>query len=173
MALPRRRGARDRRVRRPGRGRGEKLDRRAYRRPRREVHRARPRRVLAGVTEDPALAAMCHAALLTIDGAPAAFSFDLDCGTLKYAIANSYDPAFAKHSPGKLLYWRNLAEAKARGIERVDWGAGDSGYKRVIGAAPGPMIRDWLLLAPGPAALVGRIAGVLWRRSGQTAQAAA
>ena len=126
-----------------------------------------------GVAEDPALAAMCHAALLTIDGAPAAFSFDLDCGTLKYAIANSYDPAFAKHSPGKLLYWRNLAEAKARGIERVDWGAGDSGYKRVIGAAPGPMIRDWLLLAPGPAALVGRIAGVLWRRSGQTAQAAA
>lgn len=120
------------------------------------------------VAEDGALAAMCHAALLTIDGAPAAFSFDLDCGALKYAIANSYDPAFAKHSPGKLLYWRNLVEAKARGIERVDWGAGDSGYKRVIGAAPGPMIRDWLLLAPGPAALAGRLFGALWRRSGQT-----
>lgn len=74
--------------------------------------------------EDPALAAMFHAALLTIDGAPAAFSFDLDRGALKYAIANSYDPAFAKHSPGKLLYWRNLVEARARGIERVDWGGG-------------------------------------------------
>ncbi len=112
---------------------------------------------------DPALAAMFRAALLTVDDRPAAFSFDIDCGTLKYAIANSYDPAFAKHSPGKLLYYRNLVEALGRGITTVDWGAGDSGYKRTIGAAEGPAILDWLLLRPGlPAALAPAIRQI-WR----------
>ena len=57
---------------------------------------------------------MMWAAVLRVDGAPAAFSFDLNAGALKYAIANSYDPAFAKHSPGKLLYYRNLV-ARDRG----------------------------------------------------------
>jgi CelD/BcsL family acetyltransferase involved in cellulose biosynthesis len=112
---------------------------------------------------DPAIAGMFHAALLTVDGAPAAFSFDLDAGDLKYAIANSYDPAYAKHSPGKLLYYRNLVEALDRGIARVDWGAGDSGYKRVIGAAEGPAIRDWLLLRPGLAARLAPVVRRMWR----------
>jgi CelD/BcsL family acetyltransferase involved in cellulose biosynthesis len=116
---------------------------------------------------DPVLAEMMCAALLRVDGAPAAFSFDLDAGMLKYAIANSYDPAFAKHSPGKLLYYRNLVRALERGIRTVDWGAGDSGYKRVIGAAAGPPIRDWLLVRPGLPSLVARALRGLWARSGQ------
>jgi len=116
-------------------------------------------------TADPVLAAMFRAALLTVDGAPAAFSFDIDTGELLYAIANSYDPRFAKHSPGKLLYWRNLVAALDRGIRRVDWGAGDSGYKQVIGATIDAPIRDWLLLRPGLPALVGRLFGWVWRRS--------
>ena len=116
---------------------------------------------------DPVVASMLRAALLTIDGRPAAFSFDIDAGDLKYAVANSYDPAYAKHSPGKLLYYRNLVEAVARGIARVDWGAGDSGYKQVIGADQGPAIRDWLLVRPGLPALLGRLARAAWRRSGQ------
>ena len=115
---------------------------------------------------DPVLATMLRAALLRIDGVAAAFSFDLDTADLKYAIANSYDPAFAKHSPGKLLYYRNLVEALDRGIERVDWGAGDSGYKQVIGAERGPAIRDWLLIRPGLAAVAGRMLRSIWRRSG-------
>ena len=114
---------------------------------------------------DPVLAAMFRAALLTIDGRPAAFSFDIDAGTLTYAIANSYDPRFAKHSPGKLLHYRNLVAAIARGVTRVDWGAGDSGYKQVIGAEEGPAIRDWLLLRPGWPALGGKLAAGAWRRS--------
>ena len=116
---------------------------------------------------DAALASMFRVALLTIAGKPAAFSFDIDAGDLKYAIANSYDPRFAKHSPGKLLYYRNLVEASKRGIATVDWGAGDSGYKQVIGADRGPAIRDWLLLRPGAPALVGKLARGLWRRSGR------
>jgi CelD/BcsL family acetyltransferase involved in cellulose biosynthesis len=112
---------------------------------------------------DPVLAGMFRAALLTVDGRPAAFSFDLDAGDLKYAIANSYDPAFGKHSPGKLLYYRNLVDALDRGITRVDWGAGDSGYKRTIGAAAGPAIRDWLLIRPGLAAALAPLVRLAWR----------
>lgn len=118
---------------------------------------------------DPAIAAMMWAAVLRIDGEPAAFSFDINAGTLKYAVANSYDPQVGKHSPGKLLYYRNLARALEDGIVTVDWGAGDSGYKRVIGAQAGPAIRDWLFVRPGLPALVGRLLKRLWRRSGNAA----
>ena len=115
---------------------------------------------------DPVLAAAMSAAVLTIDGRPAAFSFDLDAGTTRYAIANSYDPAFAKHSPGRLLQYRNLARARAMGIERVDWGMGDAGYKQAMGATAGPLLRDWLLLRPGLPALLGRMMAERWRLSG-------
>ncbi|MEP9403343.1 GNAT family N-acetyltransferase [Sphingomonas sp. VNH70] len=122
---------------------------------------------------DPAIAATIRAAILRVDGTAAAFSFDLDAGTMKYVVANSYDPRFARHSPGKLLYYRNLAEALARGIDRVDWGAGDSGYKRVTGAEPGPAIRDWLFLRPGLPAWAGRWIAPRWRASGHAPVAAA
>jgi CelD/BcsL family acetyltransferase involved in cellulose biosynthesis len=116
---------------------------------------------------DPVLAGMMWAALLQVDGKPAAFSFDLNVGTLKYAIANSYDPAVGKHSPGKLLYYRNLLRAIEDGMTIVDWGAGDSGYKSVIGAAKGPAIRDWLFIRPGVDALVGKLLRSFWAKSGQ------
>jgi CelD/BcsL family acetyltransferase involved in cellulose biosynthesis len=117
--------------------------------------------------EDPVLAGMMWAAMLRVDGSPSAFSFDMNAGTLKYAIANSYDPAFAKHSPGKLLYYRNLVRAIEDGISTVDWGAGDSGYKQVIGAAKGPAIRDWLFVRPGIDALAGKLLHGVWKRTGR------
>lgn len=116
---------------------------------------------------DPVLAGMLSAALLTVDGAPAAFAFDLDCGGTKYAIANSYDPAFARQSPGKLLCYRNLVRAREQGIGLVDWGAGDSGYKQTIGAVPGPALRDWLLVRPGLPATLARMLRWRWAASGQ------
>ena len=106
--------------------------------------------------------------LLLVDGAPAAFAFDLDTGDRRYAIANGYDPAFAKQSPGKLLQYRNLIAARARGIRLVDWGMGDSGYKQVMGATKGAVLRDWLLLRPGLPALAGRMLAGRWARRGQS-----
>jgi CelD/BcsL family acetyltransferase involved in cellulose biosynthesis len=120
----------------------------------------------SAAASDPVIAAMMRAAVLDVGGREAAFSFDLDVGELRYAIANSYDPAFAKHSPGKLLQYRDMTDALARGLAAVDWGAGDSGYKQVIGAEQGPAIRDWLLLRPGLPAVVGRLLASAWRRSG-------
>ncbi|WP_298093320.1 GNAT family N-acetyltransferase, partial [uncultured Sphingomonas sp.] len=114
---------------------------------------------------DPVLAGMARAAVLCVDGVPAAFSFDLDAGAWRYAIANSYDPKFARQSPGRLLVYRNLADALARGVRDVDWGVGDSGYKETLGSEPGAAMRDWLLCAPGVPALAGRLMAGVWRRS--------
>lgn len=116
---------------------------------------------------DPVLAGTMSASLLAVGGVPAAFSFDLDTGPLRYAIANSYDPVFARQSPGKLLQYRNLVAARARGITQVDWGAGDSGYKQTIGAVAGATIRDWLIVRPGLPAMLGRALAGRWGASGQ------
>ncbi|WP_294255153.1 GNAT family N-acetyltransferase [uncultured Sphingomonas sp.] len=118
---------------------------------------------------DPVLADMLSAAVLRIDGRPMAFSFDLITGTRCHAIANSYDPAVARQSPGKLLQYRNLLRARARGVKLVDWGAGDSGYKQTMGASKGPAIRDWIFVRPGLEAFAARLLRGAWRRSGQAA----
>ncbi|HEV2748569.1 MAG TPA: GNAT family N-acetyltransferase [Allosphingosinicella sp.] len=125
---------------------------------------ARHRRFWEEAARDPVLAEMLHAAILTIGERPAAFAFDLDAGTLKYAVANSYDEEFAKHSPGRVLAYRSLPAAAERGIERVDWGAGDSGYKRTLGAVAGPEIVDFLFVRNRALAAVLR---PLWIRSGR------
>jgi CelD/BcsL family acetyltransferase involved in cellulose biosynthesis len=121
------------------------------------------------LARDPAQAERMNAALLYVDGKPAAFSFDLDVDGRKYAIANSYDPAFGKHSPGKCLYYRNLTEAMERGIVLVDWGAGDGGYKQTIGAAEGSEIVDCLVVRSGLAGLFAPLIGALWRSTGRKA----
>lgn len=116
---------------------------------------------------DAHLRGMMRAATLDVAGAPAAFSFDLVAGGTAYAIANSYDPAYGRHSPGKLLQTRNLTGLAERGVRVVDWGMGDSGYKQVIGATRGPAMRDWLLVRPGLSATLARRLAGLWARSGQ------
>lgn len=118
------------------------------------------------LSRDPDQAARMNAALLYVDGEPAAFSFDLDVDGRKYAIANSYDPAFAKHSPGKCLYYRNLVDAMGRGIGLVDWGAGDGGYKQTIGATQGPEILDCLIIRTGWLSLFDPLVAALWKATG-------
>lgn len=122
------------------------------------------RRFWEAAARDPVLASMLHAAILTIGGSPAAFAFDLEVGPLKYGIATSYDQRFAKNSPGRVLLYRNLVHSAERGIERVDWGAGDSGYKTTLGAEQGPEIVDTLFVR---GALLAAFLRPLWRYSGR------
>lgn len=118
---------------------------------------------------DPVLAAMFEAAVLRIDGRAMAFAFQLRAGARSHVIANSFDPAVAQHSPGRLLAYRDFARARTRGVTGIDWGAGDSGYKQALGARKGPAIRDWILVRPGLEARAARLLAGRWRRSSQPA----
>ena len=97
-------------------------------------------------TADPVLARMLTATLLYIGERPIAFTFDMLCGSIQYGIAGSYDKEYAAHSPGKLVAYRQYEVALERGIQIVDLGAGDSGYKQAQGAIAGPDILDCLIV---------------------------
>ena len=113
------------------------------------------------VAADPVLAEMMSALILRVGEKPVAFCFDLNVGTLQYSIAGSYDAAFAKLKPGKIATYRNIEWALERGITRIDWGAGDGGYKREIGAVKGPQIVDCLFVRNG---FVASILRPRWER---------
>ncbi len=113
--------------------------------------------------EDPVLAAMMFCSLLHVSGEPAAFVFGIEAGGVRHSIANNFDQRFARYSPGKVLLYKDFGDASARGVRRIGWGAGDTGYKSDMGAAPGPEIIDLLFVRPRP------LAAVLKRRWKDTA----
>src|SRR5690606_22948958 len=84
--------------------------------------------------------------LLLVGGEPAAFTFTLRSGPTLHIIANSYSEKFRAGSPGRILLYRELQQAREAGIRTIGWGAGDPGYKAEMGARPGPAIIDRLLV---------------------------
>lgn len=106
---------------------------------------------------DPVLAAALSATILSVGGRPAAFSFDLISGDRQYGIASSYDQQFAAFRPGKIVTAHQLEHARAAGVATVDLGAGDSGYKREMGAVAGSEILDLLVVRNRPAASLLRL----------------
>jgi hypothetical protein len=104
------------------------------------------RRVWERAAADPVLASMMRGCILFIGERPAAFTFGIECGRVFYFIANSYDRMFARHSPGRVLGYREMARLLEAGVDEIDWGIGDPGYKTVIGAVPGPDMVDCLLV---------------------------
>lgn len=116
----------------------------------------RHRRVWEAAAADPALAGMMWGSILFVGGVPAAFGFDLDCGATRYCIANSYDPRFARHSPGRVLAYRSFEHLDSRGVSLLDWGSGDPGYKQTMGAEEGPEVVDWLFVRSRAAAALLR-----------------
>jgi CelD/BcsL family acetyltransferase involved in cellulose biosynthesis len=117
------------------------------------------RRIWERAVSDPILAEGLACSLLHVGGVPAAFTFSLRSGATLHFIANSYSLRFADRSPGRILLYRDLQAAATSGVERVDWGAGDPGYKSEMGAKPGPDIVDHLFVR-GPLAWLAR---PLWR----------
>lgn len=123
----------------------------------------------ASAIADRALADMLSAVVIDLDGRPIAFTFDLTVGATQYGIASSYDAAYAGFSPGKIVNYRHLAESLERGVTQVDWGAGDGGYKREIGAEAGSEIVDCLFVRGRALAVILRTQWKLPPESGDPA----
>ncbi len=114
-----------------------------------------------GIGQDPAIAAIIRGSLLHVGDIPAAFTFGLDCGDTRYAIANNFDQQFQKFSPGRVLLYDDFTSAAKRGLARIDWGLGDGGYKRQMGAEEASGVSDLLFVRGAlPAALLRRV----WER---------
>lgn len=106
---------------------------------------------LAGA--DEILSTMLGATILEVGDQTIAFSFDLRAGPTSYILANSYDRQFGKFSPGRLVSHRYLQDSVASGVEIVDWGSGDTGYKQSAGARLSTTLIDLLVLRPGAASV--------------------
>ncbi len=118
---------------------------------------------------DPYIAAALSATLLIADGKPVAFSFDLRTGDRQYSIASSYDEGFAALRVGRIVTCRQLEWAAASGVKTVDLGAGDSGYKREMGAEPGSEIVDLLIVASRS---LGHLLSLKWGSESELARTA-
>lgn len=104
------------------------------------------RRFWESAAADPVLADRMRGSILSIGGVPAAFTFGIEAPPVFYLIANSYDRRFARHSPGRVLIYRELARLFEAGFDEVDWGSGDPGYKSAMGGQPGPDLLDCLFV---------------------------
>jgi hypothetical protein len=108
------------------------------------------RRFWTGVVEDEFFASALAVWLIRLDGEPASFAVTLDAGETKFVLANLYDERFKDHRTGNILARNVITRAIEQGRKVLDWGLGDSGYKRLWGARPGRHIYDVLALPPGP-----------------------
>jgi CelD/BcsL family acetyltransferase involved in cellulose biosynthesis len=95
---------------------------------------------------DPVLADMLSATILMLGDRPIAFSFDLDDGPVQYGIAGSYVQDLKALCIGKLTNYRAMEDAIADGQSVMDMGAGDTGYKREMGAVEGYQMADLLFV---------------------------
>ena len=111
---------------------------------------------------DPQLAAMLFGSLMWLGDTPAAFTFGVQAGDVRYYIANNYDQRFTQFGPGRVLLYDDFARAAEQGVARISWGLGDAGYKSEMGAQPGPEMVD-LLFVRG--ALLSRLLSPWWERA--------
>jgi len=121
--------------------------------------RPHQQRLWQGVLADPVIAENLAATILMLDDRAIAFSFDLDDGAWQYGIAGSYVEDLAECNIGKLVNYKALEDAIADGQSMMDMGAGDSGYKRAMGAVPGYDFADLLFVRSRTAA---RVLARLW-----------
>lgn len=121
------------------------------------------RAIWQGALADRVLAEMLCATILVIDGRAVAFSLDLDDGPVQYGIAGSFVSDLGKYDIGKIVNYRTLTDALADGQSALDLGAGDGGYKQVMGARPAYDLVDLLFVRSSAAAA---LLGPWWRRQG-------
>lgn len=76
--------------------------------------------------------------------APVAFRFVITTGDTSYLLSNQYDAAYAKMSPGWVLFRHNLEFAIQHGIRCIDSAPGDLHYKSRLGGEEAHMRLDVL-----------------------------
>lgn len=106
------------------------------------------------IVSDPVLAQMLSTTILMLDDRPVAFNFVCDDGPVRYGIAGSHVEDLKHCCIGKATNYRTLDDAIAAGQRIFDTGAGDSGYKRDMGAVPGYQLADLLFVRNRSAARV-------------------
>lgn len=111
---------------------------------------ARSRKFWALLLDDETFRPLLSVWLMKFGSVPVSFFFTLDLGTRKVIIANSYHEGVRDHRTGSILAHHLLRQAVEDGIDVVDWGLGDSGYKAHWGAAPAEDLMDHVLLRPLP-----------------------
>ena len=89
------------------------------------------------VLRDSHIAEICQATIVSLDDRPIAFSFDMLCETVQYAIACSFSEDMGHFRLGNIVTCNQLNYAREKGIATVHLGTGDLGYKRQMGATEG------------------------------------
>ncbi|MFF3557773.1 GNAT family N-acetyltransferase [Streptomyces tsukubensis] len=89
--------------------------------------------------------------VLYVADRPVAAHFGLRSETLLACWFPSYDPAFAKYSPGLVLHLRMAEGAAAAGIGLLDLGRGDAEYKDSLHTGE-LRVHEGAVLRPGPGA---------------------
>lgn len=120
---------------------------------------AAQRAVWQEALRDPVIAESLVAIILMLDERPVAFSFDLDDGPVRYAIAGTHAEDLRHCQVGKIANYHALDAALAEGLRTLDLGTGDSGYKRDMGAVAGYDLVDLLFVRSRIAA---RLIAPLW-----------
>jgi len=72
---------------------------------------------------------------IELDGRPIAFLSFFVVGDVGVGHRTAFDPAYARGSPGLLVFLDGLAHASETGLARFEFGTGDELFKRVLGDA--------------------------------------
>ena len=86
--------------------------------------------------------------IATMNGDPVAFRFVVTTGDMSFLLANQYDTAYAKFSPGWVLFRLNLEYGIEHGIRCIDSAPGDLHYKSRLGGEEAHMRLDLLAFRP-------------------------
>jgi len=107
------------------------------------------RRFWQRVLSDPETRGCWGVFVLFFQGRPACYCLTADMGGTRYSIYNHYDDAFRPLSLGSIVDHDVFRDAIERGMKKIDFGHGDSGYKQQsLGASPDGSLRDVVVAAP-------------------------
>jgi hypothetical protein len=87
--------------------------------------------------------------LLSFNGQAVSHCVTVDSSPVRYIITNAYLPEMENFSTGVIVLYDVLEDAINRGMQVVNYGEGDSGYKARWGFAAERTTHDWLAFPPG------------------------